>query len=234
MTIDPILTSRRNVALRLLKHEVDDDRFIQIFADFSKIIRRSEEACARAAKSENSDYEDFVAETESDYLEEIIGASFLVLQAKIRRVKEAFAKLGKHMEPEIGAAIPELRKDVAVKIQGPYKGTGDSLVQLIWDVGNYYKHRDEWGAAVWKPAPIGSRDGLRQARATRASVERIGITRGSTGNLRTAYEFFGIDPYSKCEELAEEVQSWAKEVLAFARSKVDAIASRRTPTRKGG
>jgi hypothetical protein len=228
MTIDPILKprpfGRGNIAFWLLKHEVEDERFLQIFADFSKIIRRSEQACERAAKSDNPDYEDLVAETESDYLEEIVGASFLVLQAKIRRVREAFAELGRHMEAEFAVTIPELRKDVAMQMQGSYKGTGDSLVQLVWDVGNYYKHRDEWDADTWGAAPLGSKDPSRQSRATRMSVQRVGITRGSTGNLRTAYEFFDVDPYSKCEKLAEEVQSWAKEVLAFARSKLEAVA----------
>lgn len=53
---------RQAQARKILKHEVEDERFLQIFADFSKIIRRSAEACAHAAKSENPDYEDFVAE----------------------------------------------------------------------------------------------------------------------------------------------------------------------------
>jgi hypothetical protein len=41
------LIIRRNIKLRLLKHEVDDERFLQIFADFAELIRRSERAYAR-------------------------------------------------------------------------------------------------------------------------------------------------------------------------------------------
>ena len=38
----------------------------------------------------------------------------------------------------------------------------------------------------------------------------------STGNMRTAYEYFGIDPYSKCESLARDVQDWSERVYGEA------------------
>jgi hypothetical protein len=44
-------------------------------------------------------------------------------------------------------------------------------------------------------------------------VQKIGIVQSSTGNLRTAFEFFGITPYSNCRLLAEEVQTWSKGVF---------------------
>jgi hypothetical protein len=40
----------RNPELWQLKHELEDDRFPQIFADYARLIRRSEEACERAAQ----------------------------------------------------------------------------------------------------------------------------------------------------------------------------------------
>jgi hypothetical protein len=40
--------------------------------------------------------------------------------------------------------------------------------------------------------------------------------------MRTAYEFFGIDPYSKCEQLAEQVQGWATQVYTTAQSRLQA------------
>ena len=91
--------------------------------------------------------------------------------------------------------------------------TGRILIGLIWDVANYYKHRDEWSDEVWEH--VGKSDRwLEQARRTRRSVQKIGIVQSSTGNLRTAYEFFGITPYSNCRQLAEKVQAWAEGVYA--------------------
>jgi hypothetical protein len=76
-----ITSVQRNPTLWLLKHQVNDERFLQIFADFAKLIRRSEKTVKGASRRDNPDYADFVADTESEYLEEIIGASFLMLQA---------------------------------------------------------------------------------------------------------------------------------------------------------
>jgi hypothetical protein len=60
----------------------------------------------------------------------------------------------------------------------------------LWDIGNYYKHRDEWSVEVWREKRRGEKDGpLRQNRRTRRSVQRVGIVHNSTGNMRTAYEF---------------------------------------------
>ena len=47
-------------------------------------------------------------------------------------------------------------------------------------------------------------------------IEKLGIVQHSTGNMRRAYEFFGIKPYSKCEKLAEKVQAWAVKVYQRA------------------
>jgi len=57
------LIIRRNIKLRLLKHEVDDERFLQIFADFAELIRRSERAYSNASLSGNAEYADLVAES---------------------------------------------------------------------------------------------------------------------------------------------------------------------------
>lgn len=216
-TLRPLPWGGGNPALWQLKYEVEDERFLQIFADFSQLIRRSEKACEQAARSGNEEYEQAVADSESDYIEEIIGASFLILQAKIRRVLHAAERLRNFMAPKIDLA--GLSRDKAIKLCGRYKRKHASQIELIWDIGNYYKHRDEWPAAVWR----GSKDGkLKQSRKTRKSVQRVGITSGSTGNMRTAYDFFEIDPYSDCGRLAEQVQDWAKQVYDLAQTQLKA------------
>jgi len=208
----------RNHRLWLLKYEVEDERFQQIIADFASLIRRSERACEKAAKQGNPDYADAVADTESDYLEEVIGASFLVLQAKIRRVAKSAERLVTFMNEQHGLTVDGLDRQSIYALGGNYRKTGHSRIELIWAVGNYYKHRDEWDAEVWKNPSTGAqgRDPHRQSRSTRQTVEKVGIVQFSTGNMRRAYEFFRIEPYSKCEKLAEKVQVWAKKVYQRA------------------
>jgi hypothetical protein len=209
---------RRNPLLWLLKYEVEDERFLQIIGDFAGLIRRSEKACSDAAKHGNPEYAEAVAETEADYLEELVGASFLVLQTKIRRVTTAAERLVKFMREQHGLTMNGLDHQSIFALGGNYRKTGNSRIELMWAVGNYFKHRDEWDAEVWKNPPTGTqgRDPRRQSRGTRRTVEKIGIVQHSTGNLRRAYEFFRIKPYSKCERLAEEVQAWAKNVYQLA------------------
>jgi hypothetical protein len=208
----------RNHRLWLLKYEVEDERFQQIVADFASLIRRSERACEKATKQGNPDYADAIADTESDYLEEVIGASFLVLQAKIRRVVMAAERLVTFMNEQHGLTVDGLDRQSIYALGGNHRKTGHSRIELIWAVGNYYKHRDEWDAEVWKNSSPGAqgRDRHRQPRSTRQTVEKVGIVQFSTGNMRRAYEFFGIEPYSKCEKLAAKVQAWAKEVYQRA------------------
>ncbi len=209
---------RRNHRLWLLKYEVEDERFQQIVSDLAGLISRSERACKKAARGGNADYADAVAETEADYLEEVIGASFLVLQAKIRRVAVAAERLATFLREQHGLTVKGLDQQSVFSLGGSCRKTGSSRIQLIWAVGNYYKHRDEWDAEVWKNRPTGTqgRDPHRQSRGTRQTVEKVGIVQFSTGNMRSAYEFFGIEPYSKCEKLAEKVQVWAKKVYQRA------------------
>jgi hypothetical protein len=213
---------RGNIALWKLKHEVDDDRFLKIFSDLAQLIRRSEKACECAARQDNPAYEEFVAEVESDYLEELIGASFIVLQAKIRRVVSAAISLHDHLLAQ-QIDLSDLSVRNVRKLGGRYKRKNASLIELIWDVGNFYKHRDEWPHDVWRDKAGNENRRLDGSRRTRKSVERVGITFGSTGNMRTAYTFFDIDPFSKCERLAEQVQEWAVQVHVRARSQLKEV-----------
>jgi hypothetical protein len=219
-TLKPLPFGGGNPALWRLKHDVEDERFQTIFGDFAHLIRRSELACERAAKQDDPDYRDHVVDGECEYLEELIGASFLVLQAKIRRVFASAEVLRTHMLERRNMDLPSLSRGNLMKLGGPYNGTRLSLVQLIWNVGNYYKHRDEWLGEVWEDDPEREKGRMVQFRDTRRGAEPAGITFGSTGNLRTAYEFFGVHPYSKCAGLAENVQAWAKDVLSLARTQI--------------
>ena len=84
---------------------------------------------------------------------------------------------------------------------------------LIWAVGNYYKHCDEWDREVWEDnTGEHESNALRQSRNTRRIVEKVGIEHLSTANMRTAYDFFEIDWASDCTPLADKVQEWANAV----------------------
>jgi hypothetical protein len=184
----------RNLALRILKYDVDDDRFLQIFAEIAKLIRASAMLCDTA-------HDEGFVEEEVNYIEELLGLTFVLLQAKIRRVSES-------------AKGSPLALSDARALGGPYKDIGKGLVELIWEVANYYKHRDEWDREVWEDNKVGEHESnaLRQSRNTRRIIEKVRIERSSSGNMRTAYNFFEIDWALDCTPLADKVQEWANAV----------------------
>ena len=155
------------IALRILKYDVDDDRFLRVFGEVSRIIRASATLCKQA--------NDEFAEDEVDYIEELLGFSFVVLQAKVRRIAEA-------------AKAAPLRLPNARKLDNDYRGTGKTLVELVWAIGNYYKHCDELDSEAWEDKKAGEQksDQLKRSRNTRRIVEKVGIVRFSTGNMRRA------------------------------------------------
>ncbi|MBR0649227.1 hypothetical protein GXW78_06105 [Roseomonas terrae] len=196
-------------SMQILRHEVRDDRFIRIIEDFARLVVSSEDACARAMESGRDDFADAVISTETDYLEDLIGAIFLMLQTKIRRVGVAACETSEALTAGHGAAKrwPDAR---AVRAEsGNYKNTGHPLIELVWAVGNYFKHQDEWAHDVWTP------QGNSRDVKTRKMVEAVGIVESSTGNMRTALAFLGVDPHS-CGKLAQDVQNWADEILRSA------------------
>jgi hypothetical protein len=202
----------------VLEIDVRDDRFIRIIEDIASLIATSEAACAEAMQRGNDDYADAVITTETDYLEDLIGTIFLMLQTKIRRVGQSAADLSKMLEASYGQAVKIWADPRAVRAEGgDYKNTGNSLVELIWAVGNYFKHRDEWSHDVW------TSQGNGMDVKTRKLVQAAGAVESSSGNMRAALEFFGVDPYSSCGKLAQDVQNWANAILRDAEAGVQKV-----------
>lgn len=210
-----------------LKYTVEDERFIRIFDDLAKLIGNSERACEQAAKEGPEEYAEFIADIETEYLEEMVGAAFLILQSKIRRVTKAAIDLSREMMETYQIALPALADDRSVKtLCGSYKSTERSLIEFVWAFGNYFKHRDEWAFEVWEP------DAKGQSATTRLAVEIAGVVQFSTGNMRRGFEFLDVEPYSSCGKLAAAVQDWARAVYAAANSGLEA-AVRREGERRG-
>ena len=102
------------------------------------------------------------------------------------------------------------------------------------DIGNYFKHRDEWSNEVWQDIKTHNKS-VKRSRATRIAAQKLGVTRRSTCNMRSAIEKLGISKYSEIIKLADAVDDWAAaihdEATATRRSKK---AGSNSPSPQGG
>jgi hypothetical protein len=201
-----------DIYMVLLRNSVANDILTRLMDDIARSIRGSEQVCDAAEMRADQDYAAHICDEEIEYIEDLIGASFIVLQTKIRRVASRAVALNKALK-RFDLHIPGFSKQSEVRSYGEnFRNTGATLIELIWDCGNYFKHQDEWPPEVWDDDDPQSNGAMK----TRKSVARVGIERSSTGNMRKAYEFFGVEP-SSCARLAEKVQEWADHVLNYAR-----------------
>ena len=199
-----------DLSIRYLGQAAKDDTVTRLMDDLARAIHRSEEICDEAGKNGNQD----------DYIEDLIGTSFVVLQTKIRRVSLKAVSFNEELKAFALNTIPNFKDQRAVLALGDkYANTGATLIELAWDIGNYFKHRDGWSPAVWDDEAEGLAGSIKNAWRTRKSVERVGIEWNLTaGNMRKAYEFLGVMPHSSCAKLAEAVQRWADHVHNHAKT----------------
>jgi hypothetical protein len=204
-----------DACLRILQYRIEDDVSSRVMAVMAKAIERSEKICDEAFGRGDPDSADMVCDDEIVYIEELLGISFVLLQTKIARVISATLALHRDLA-ELGVLLPGLDdRDALRALGGDYKEAGASLIQFVWDVANYYKHREGWEWEAYGSVPAD-----RQAKKTWESVKKMGIERSSTGNMRTACEFFGFDPYSSFTPLADAVQEWAEALSADVQSTI--------------
>jgi hypothetical protein len=76
-----------DLLILILRRAVEDDTVTQLMDDLARPIRRCEDICDETNK--NDDQDDALKEL--DYVEDLIGVSFVALQTKIRRVSSSAA-----------------------------------------------------------------------------------------------------------------------------------------------
>ena len=97
-------------------------------------------------------------------------------QTKIRRVSLNAVSFNQDLEADGLNTVPSFKNQRAVRALGDkYANSGATLVELAWDIGNYFKHRDEWPPEVWGEEAEGEAGSIKNARRTRKSVESVGI-----------------------------------------------------------
>ena len=178
-----------DIHLRILDYAVTADTYETVLNALGGGIRKS------VGRIDSDPDDDGVVDYETDIIENMLGAAFVVCQAQVNAVLEAALKV-----PQ------QTRKKHEIRKLGPSFDTSYSKVEILWALANYFKHRDEWGTK-WSNA--GSREKL-----TVDAIKAAGLSADSPGgNLRTGAEALGnASPYSDVEIFYRVVREWSEKV----------------------
>jgi hypothetical protein len=175
-----------SLARRLLKIAVEDDTYEDVLAALSKGIKE----CA-----ERADMGDEDAEFECIKVEMLLGTAYVVCQAKITAVVEAAARVN-GWDREQSAERAQLRAT------GP-RTLGYTKVEMLWALGNYFKHRDQWAVGEWA-------NPNRSNRKTIEVLTAMGLRETSDANLRDGAETLGNNSFSDMEFFQHIIDDWTK------------------------
>lgn len=205
--------------LELHKHGVelvcqDDGSLSRTLAPIGAALRAAYAEADRISKNADPDCVDWLVDDYCELTESLLGAVYVVCQARITQVVSAVRHLAvycdaNHLAPNLVRAKPNL---LTLGVQ--HAGTAITQIQGLDALANYFKHRDEWtNPTDWSQLKGKSHD-------TATVVKQLGLTELTTGNLRKGSEALGNPQYDKVDVFAVIVEDWAKVVATMAKNAV--------------
>lgn len=197
-----------DVHLRLLDYAIGaelgayEDVLIALSAGVRKVAQRIDRA------PEDDDL--YIAE-ETQVIENMLGTAYVVCQSEITAVVQAALKVADDAPtvPIFHGAKPAERES-SVRSLGPQFGVGLSKVEVLWHLGNYFKHRDEWDPVTW--------DGGN--RFTLDAIKAAGLEPLNSGNLRNGAEALGNTGYADMSAFQQTIRAWSEDVCKYILAKL--------------
>jgi hypothetical protein len=184
-----------SVPLRLLDLATGADSYESVLVALGRGIR--------AAKERIDHGGDEYAESEVEVVENLLGVAFVACQPQITAVVEAVMNLPNH-----GCNRRALRA------RGPRFDGNYSKVEVLWELANHFKHRDQWPRDTWTNPPN------KLTEHTVKVITAAGLRYNSTGgNLRTGAEALGNTVFSDVTVFQEIIRSWSTDVRGHIRTK---------------
>ena len=133
-----------DVSLRLLDLAIDDEMYLAVLGPLAKGIGIAK---SRVDEISDLDFKQFgepLIDLETDLIENLLGATYVVCQAKITAVAQAAVNVRKAALAENLTVNAFGDQRSGVHRLGPNFDTTYSKIEILWSLGNYFKHRDEW------------------------------------------------------------------------------------------
>jgi len=167
---------------------------------------------ARFDAATSPEEKDWLADSEGEVVEGMLGMAFIACQLDITSVVSSCQKLHEFM-PQLGPRPS--RADLMVKNNPPVVATKHSKVAAIDGVANYFKHQDEWPADWTKLKPSS------RAFGTAEVVKALGVKADGYGVMTGFTTIVGHSQYEGVLELREIVLNWARKLKTEYEEKME-------------
>lgn len=212
------IDSKARIALHLASVSWEEESLERLHRAIEREIARSARAIERA-QSRDQDFIETVIDEECPHIEQLLGLAFVAAQNFITTVRTRWADL----IPVCKTNFPRFKSPIDPKNllkQSPPLRTGSTYTTLeaINAVANYWKHCDEWPVIEKKIQSGGRVKGIdtwdlnsmnRNPKRTAEIALALGMSYGSTGNLRTAAEKLGVSDYGNLSPVRKILSDWA-------------------------
>jgi hypothetical protein len=178
----------RGLLLRLLDLSIGADSYKRVLDSLGVGIRAAINRIDTSADAEE------IAEYETEIIENMLGVAYVTCQPQISAVLNAALRIPGH-----SLTARELLK------LGPRFNEEYSMIEVLWELGNYFKHRDQWSRNTWtKPC--------KREKRTVKVIKAAGLRYGCTGNLRKGAEALGNLSYANVPTFRQLVGDWSEQV----------------------
>jgi len=225
---------RITICLELVKMAVDDETINKLFSVAEEEIASSSRRIESASHSGDEWFFEAVRDDECDYIEQLLGWAFVAAQTFINTVRSRFVRLSAICK-DIGSPlgfVTSAKGHEVLKLADPMRNNPEYReIEVINAIANYWKHQEEWPTRtererkeeylerVWDQRQMSKNE-----KRTIEIVASIGMSPSSTGNLRTAYEAFGLtSSYEDLSPIRDKLRNWAYSLYTKAQSEIAAL-----------
>ena len=194
------------LSLRLLEGVDEEDTYPNILRTLGRAVQDAGRRIASAESGGNAGAIEIVTDIETQAVELLLGTAYVLCQAWITAVTQAALNVRRRASND-GLNFRVFDKDHEVRALGePFKNTTYSNITVLWELGNYFKHRDEWTRDIWTN-PTG------RAEHTIDAIRAAGLRPDAFhGNLRIGAEALGNTEYSDMGVFETIIQGWHRKV----------------------
>jgi hypothetical protein len=209
---------RMNGWLTLLRMAARSETLDRLHAAVEQEIAAASQRVDQAHDG-SDEYVDAVTDDECDRIEDLLGLAFVACQSYMTGLRTRVAALSQVCQSKYGATLPFASDSKAYGVfkVGHATGSNHTDAEVANAVANYWKHQDDWPtreekrggkiATVWDVGPMRSNE-----KRTVEIVTSIGISFGSTGNLRDGAKALGVTDYADLSPIRKKLRTWAGKV----------------------